>query len=181
MREQKQLPQVINDEAFTKLLNKTKKPTHRLAFKLAYLCGMRVSEIANLKQEHLDRQRKLIFIKSGKGKKDRYVPLPIKFIKQTETDKLIPLVPNKYKTIKSAIRSFEIAFKEKIRKALDRNDLHFHNLRHSFATNLLNKGIPISDVQFWLGHRDLSTTAVYLRVSPDSALKRFEEAWSYNA
>ena len=67
--------------------------------------------------------------------------------------------------------------KKKVMKLFNRKDLHFHNLRHSFATNLLNKGVPITDVQFWLGHSRLSTTSIYLKVSPDQALKRYEEIW----
>jgi len=168
-RIKQKLPEVIGDEAFTQILKATLKSNHRMAFKLAYLCGLRVSEICNIKKEDFDHERRLIFVRQGKGKKDRYVPYPTKFIKKIEIEKNIP--------ISCGVRALEIAFKNKCKKILNRNDLHFHNLRHSFATSLLGKGIPITDVQFWLGHSKLTTTSIYLKVSPDMALKRYEDLW----
>jgi integrase len=165
----RKLPKILNEEEFTKLLQQTRKPHHKLAFKLGYLCGLRVSEVTKLQKENFDKVRRLIRIENAKGGKDRYVPFPIKFIKEKEIDSYVP--------IKCGIRALEIAFKTNLVRATGRTDLHFHNLRHSFATMLLGKGIPITDVQFWLGHQFLSTTAVYLHVSPDAALQKYEDLW----
>jgi len=164
------LPSILNEEEFTKLIKATNQTHHKLAFKLAFLCGLRISEIINLKKSSFDSQRRLIFVSQGKGGRDRYVPYPTKFISKKEIDKNIP--------IKCGVRALQIAFKNYITKVVKRPDLHFHNLRHSFATNLLGKGIPITEVQFWLGHSKLSTTTIYLKVSPDVALKRYEEMWN---
>jgi len=173
-RKPTKLPTVISEEDFSKLLKATNTPTHKLAFKLAFLCGLRISEIIKLQPEDFDKERRLIFIRQGKGGKDRYVPYPIKFI----SDKEVRLIPLYYKSVTSGSRSLEISFKDKCKTALGRTDLHFHNLRHSFATNLLSKGIPVTEVQFWLGHSRLQTTSIYLKVSPDSALKRYEEMYN---
>jgi len=164
------LPTILNEKTFSILLKVTKKSHHKLAFKLGFLCGLRISEIVHLEQEDFDRERRLIFVRQGKGGKDRYVPYPIKFISEREIKKNIPM--------KCGARALQIAFKNRVRRFLRREDLHFHNLRHSFATNLLGKGIPITEVQLWLGHARLNTTAIYLKVSPDAALKRYEEMWS---
>jgi len=163
------LPSVLTEKDFVLLVKSAKKKYHKFAFKLAFFCGMRISEIINLRKEHFDRERRLIFIKQGKGGKDRYVPLPMKFISPKEVKKFIPMP--------IGVRALEIAFKVALKKGLNRTDLHFHNLRHSFATNLLNKGVPITEVQMWLGHSRLQTTSIYLRVAPDKALERYEELW----
>jgi len=168
-RKKRKLPSILSEEDFIKVLKVTKLKHHKLAFKLGFFCGLRISEITNLKKNDFDRSRRLIFVRQGKGKKDRYVPYPLKFIKQSEIDNLIP--------INCGVRALEIAFKRRILKVLKREDIHFHSLRHSFATNLLSKGSPITDVQLWLGHSRLSTTTIYLHASPDSALQRYEEIW----
>ena len=161
------IAEVLSEADFNKLLEKTTKTRHRLAFKLAFLAGLRISEIIKLQPNDIDKSRKLIFIKQGKGSKDRYVPLP-KFL----TPKDIAEIP-----LSCGVRTLEAVFKRKLQKALGRKDLHFHNLRHSFATTMINKGMTLPDVQFWLGHSKLATTSIYLRVSPDAALKRYEELW----
>lgn len=162
----KKLPEVLTLKEFNTILKYTKKQEHRLAFKLGFLSGLRISEIINLRYEDINRDRKLIFIRQGKGKKDRYTPLPPML--QEKELKSLPL--------KIGIRALQISFKNKCKKYLNR-DLHFHNLRHSFATNLLSKGIPITEVQMWLGHSRLDTTSVYLKVSPETALKNYNEIW----
>ena len=169
-RRKQNLPVVIGESDCAKLIKATKKPLHKFCFKIAFFCGLRISEITGLTKKDFDKERRLIFVKEGKGKKDRYVPFPTKFITQTEINKHIP--------VRCSIRTLQRTFKQNVKKVLKRDDLHFHNLRHSFATNLLNKGVPITDVQFWLGHSRLTTTAIYLKVSPDMALKRYENLWT---
>jgi len=164
------LPNVLTTDDFSRIIAATKQPHHRLAFKLGFLCGLRISEIINVQQTDFNKERKLIFVRQGKGSKDRYVPYPTKFITQTEIKKNIP--------IKCGVRALEISFKNKVKKILKREDLHFHNLRHSFATNLIEKGIPVTDIQFWLGHARLTTTSIYLKISPTHALERYENVWS---
>ena len=75
------LPQVITIEEFGEILKRTKKPKHRLAFKLGMLTGLRISEVVNLKPEDIDFERNYIFIKAGKGEKDRYIPIPKPLLK----------------------------------------------------------------------------------------------------
>lgn len=164
------LPTILHEKDFSKILPELNKTYHKMAFKLSFLCGLRISEVINLARQDFDKERKLIFIKQGKGGKDRYVPYPTRFITQQEINSNIPMP--------CGARALQIKFKKIVKKILKRDDLHYHNLRHSFATNLLNKGIPITDVQFWLGHSRLSTTAIYLKVAPDMAQKRYEELWS---
>jgi len=169
----KKLPVAINEEEFIKLITATKRENFRLAFLLGYGSGLRVSEIANLRPEHINLKDKSILIVQGKGSKDRIVPLPKGF-----KDKHLAMLPFKYKNPETAIRALQYAFVKYAKKAgiLEKKpELHFHSLRHGFATNAVSKGIPIHHIRTLLGHSNISTTNVYLEANPKEALKSYEE------
>ena len=113
----KRLPCAISEEDFVKLIENTKKEEHKLAFLLGYGSGLRVSEIIKLKPQEVNFKEKRIFIKSGKGEKDRVVPMPKGF-----KDKHLSMLP-----FKIGVRALEIAFKNKAREVIGK-DLHFHSL-----------------------------------------------------
>ena len=79
----------LSEEEFLKLLTQTKKLHHQLAFLLAYGCGLRISEVITLKPEDVDLKSNKIFIRQGKGSKDRIVNVP-KQLKEKHI-KLLPL------------------------------------------------------------------------------------------
>lgn len=162
----RKLPITINEEEFLKLLKATKKPHYRTAFALGFYAGLRVSEVVKLKKEDVDREQKLIRIKSGKGNKDRNVPINPKIIRGLNS---IP--------VGVGVRALQIAFKKKAIKVLGRDDLHFHSLRHSCATHYLKKGWSSFMVQRLLGHSRISTTEIYTHVSQDDMI---EKMWGGN-
>jgi integrase/recombinase XerD len=162
----RKLPIALNYDEFLKILDATKHSRHKLAFKLSFLCGLRVSEIVKLKQENIDYGRRLLFIQQSKGKKDRYVPFPEKFAKDL---KQVPL--------EMGARALEIAFKKALQKAEITKDAHFHTLRHSSATYYLSNGMNIVQVQQLLGHSRLDTTSIYLHVSPDNVKNEMDRIW----
>ena len=164
-RKGRKLPDVIGLEDFEKVLSVTKKPRHRLAFKLGFLCGLRVSECVALLPEHVDRGRQLIKVVQGKGRKDRYVPLP------GPLQKDLAVLP-----VGVGVRALEIAFRNACFKALGRG-YKFHTLRHSCATYLLSRGLDIREIQVLLGHSSISTTQIYTHVSPDDLKKKISEVW----
>lgn len=174
VRRIKKLPEVLSLEEFKTVLKATRKPHHKLAFKLAFYTGMRIGEVVNLELGDVHFDQGLIYIKrrvtsraiSAKRGRERNVPIP-KFIREREW-KHIP--------IKCGVRALEIAFKNVCMRTVGR-DLHFHSLRHSFATVSLEKGIPLNQVQHWMGHNKISTTAIYIQVNPKIAKKAYEEAW----
>ena len=164
----KKLPVYITEEEYIELIKHTKKPHHKLAFLLGFESGLRVSEVVKLKPENILIQQGIIKIENAKGGKDRIVPLPKRF-----REKHLKLLP-----IKAGVRALEIAFKSACRRAgllKIKPDLHFHSLRHGFATHSLNKGIPLHVIRTFMGHSNISTTNVYLRVNPKEALKKYEE------
>jgi integrase/recombinase XerD len=164
----RKLPSYINIDEFFKIVNKTNKETHKLAFILGFAAGMRIGEIVKLTREDIDFERKRIFIRQGKGGKDRVVPLPKGFPKRYL--KTIPL--------KIGIRTLQIAFKRALSKTdINKTNLHFHSLRHSFAIRCMEKGIPLNQIQILLGHESIATTSIYLRINPQDALNSYENLW----
>ena len=162
------LPLYIKEEEFYKMLKLVKKRHHKLAFILAFNSGLRISEIINLKKQDFDLKGKKIFIREGKGGKDRVVPLPKGF--PTYYLDEIPL--------KCGVRALQIAFKHYIKRAgIDQEGLHFHNLRHSFAVRCLDRGMPTNYLQTLLGHANLSTTSIYTKANPKDALNSYEKIW----
>lgn len=173
VRKPKKLPVAISEEEFTLLLKNTNMEKHKVAFLLGFGSGLRVSEIINLKPEQIDLKERKIFISQAKGSKDRIVPLAKGF-----QDRHLKLFPIKFKNIKSGSRSLEIAFKEAAKRAglLDKKqELHFHSLRHGFASQAVANGIPIHHIRTLMGHSNISTTNVYLEANPKDALKSYEE------
>ena len=167
----KKLPVAITEKEFDMILAVTKKPKHKLAFILGFFSGMRISEILKLQPEDVNMDQKSIFIRQGKGKKDRVVPLAKGF-----GEKSLKMLPLKFKNISSGSRSLEIAFLNIVKKSgIIRPGLHFHSLRHGFATHALDKGIPIHQVQLLLGHSNVATTSIYLQANPTDALRNYEE------
>ena len=164
----KKLPCAISKEDFVKLIKNTNKDVHKTAFLLGFGAGMRVSEIIKLEQRDVNLKEKKIFIRQGKGSKDRIVPTPKGFtIRQFNQ---LPL--------KIGVRALEIAFRSACKRAglLEKQpDLHFHSLRHGFASHLVNQGMDIQRVRTLMGHSNISTTSVYLQLNPKEALESYEE------
>ncbi|MAT59571.1 MAG: site-specific tyrosine recombinase XerD [Ignavibacteriae bacterium] len=145
---------------------------------IAYSCGLRVSELINLKISDLFFNEEVIRV-IGKGSKQRLVPIGTSAINWvTEYLKFSrPILENK-------IKSANIVFLNKrgtklsrmgIWKILDKyakeagitKDVHPHVLRHSFATHLIEGGADLRAVQEMLGHSDISTTQIYTHIDRD--------------
>lgn len=162
---QRKLPEVITIEDFNKILEHTKKLEHRLAFKLGFLCGLRISEVLKLDEKDIEKNRGFLFIKQGKGKKDRYVPIARPLIKDL-----------KYIPIKIKRRALQHAI-SKISKEVIGKKIHFHTLRHSGATFYLSQGMNIREVQQLLGHSRIDTTTIYTHISPTDLQNKFKALW----
>lgn len=162
----KRLPTFIKSDEFDIILKNTKKAEHKLAFILGFCSGLRISEILHLKPENIDMKAHSIAVKRGKNGKDRVAPLPKGF-----TQKSLKLLP-----IECTPRALQLSFKRAIKKAgINKTDLHFHSLRHSFAIRCIEQQIPLNQVQLLLGHSNISTTGIYLHANPKDALFSYEQ------
>jgi integrase len=164
----KKLPVAIDEEEFTLLIKNTKKLHHKLAFLLGFGAGLRISEVLKLEPRNINIKEKKIMVEQGKGKKDRVVPLP-KGFREVHLKKI---------PIGVSPRALQIAFKTAAKRARlleTKPSLHFHSLRHGFASQAVKRGIPIHHVRTMMGHTNISTTNVYLELNPTEALKSYEE------
>jgi len=126
--------------------------------------------VVRLKIEDIDSQRKLIHIKSAKGRKDRYTLLSDvalknlrKYWREYRPNKW--LFPGQNPDKHLSVRSAQAILKMAAQKAGIRKNVSIHPLRHSFATHLLEQGIDLRYIQELLGHASLKTTEIYTHVS----------------
>ncbi|CAH0997670.1 Tyrosine recombinase XerC [Emticicia aquatica] len=171
----KQLPEVLHQTEVEKILEKTTNQKFRTIFCLIYSTGLRLSEATNIKISSINSKNKTIFIKNGKGKKDRYVVL---------SDKILDLLRSYYKVYQPkeylfetdynfdpiCTRTVQRVFANVVKQCRIKKHVGIHSLRHSFATHLLESGVDIRYIQELLGHSDITTTMRYTHVH-NAALK----------
>lgn len=146
----------------------------RTMFEVLYACGLRVSELLNLRLELINLKQGYVRI-VGKGNKERLVPLgqtACNWIEQYLTEARPQLYKSAtdylFLTVHGGIMSrqnFWYAIKRYALQAGIQSELSPHTLRHAFATHLLNHGADLRVVQMLLGHSDLSTTQIYTHVA----------------
>ena len=173
------LPVVLSPEEVALLLAYAPGLKYRAALSIAYGCGLRVSEIVNLKVTDIDSARMLIRVEQGKGRKDRYVMLSpdlLDLLRQWWRVKRPRgwLFPGQQPAQPITTRQLNRACHAAAQAAKLDKRVSMHTLRHSFATHLLERKTDIRVMQVLLGHRKLDTTAVYTRV----ALKAIREVTS---
>ena len=172
-----QLPKVLGEQELRRLFAAPKNLKHKAILFIAYSAGLRVSEVINLRLQDIDRERQQLFIHCSKGKKDRYVRLsPMVLDVLEQYYRLSEQKPKNYlfegseKGQPYSIRSAQQIFNDARRNAGILKSLSFHNLRHSFATHLLEKGVDVVFIKDILGHFDIRTTERYLHVRRDTLI-----------
>ena len=167
-KKSRKLPTVLSQEEMITIIQYTKNLKHRAILALIYSAGLRISELLNLKLNHIHIHRKQVYIKSGKGRKDRYVTL---------ADSFMPLLQNYLVTYRPECFFVEGATGKQysassVRKFLSRSckaakinrTVTPHTLRHSYATHLLESGVGLRHIQELLGHSKPETTMIYTHI-----------------
>lgn len=165
-RSEKKLPQIIEKQFLLDQIAKIENKKHKAIISLAYSTGMRVSEVCNLKISDIDSKRMIITIRQSKGKKDRLVPLSEKILGILR-DYFVEYKPQEYLFNGQSnldLRYSHTSCNEIVKKYLGKK-YHFHLLRHSNATALLEAGTDLRIIQKHLGHSSSKTTEVYCHVS----------------
>ncbi len=164
------LPFVLSREEVMRILRTPTNRKHRVVLALIYSCGLRVSEASKMRVADLDFDRSVVRIRSGKGRKDRYTILSTRLkpiLKRYFDAKPVTqwLFPGQDPAQPLSIRSIERIFDIACRKAEIENDVSVHDLRHAFATHLLESGTDLRYIQKLLGHASSRTTEIYTHVS----------------
>ena len=163
------LPIVLSKSEVEKILKSAGNIKHRAMLSVIYSCGLRRGELLNLRIVDLDKERNLIRIVQGKGRKDRYVPYSDK-LKGVLREYYMKYKPKEYLFEGQgggpySARSIAKVLEHSVERSGVRKDVHLHTLRHSFATHLLEAGTDIRFIQEILGHSSPKTTMIYTHVS----------------
>lgn len=140
---------------------------------MIYSCGLRRSELLNLKPADIDSKRGIVIIRQSKGKKDRITPLSSKILilLRTYYEEYRPstwLFEGQIKNNKYSDRSLEEVLKKSVKLAGINKPVTLHWLRHSYATHLLESGTDLRYIQELLGHNSSKTTEIYTHLSTKS-------------
>lgn len=173
IRKAQKLPVVLSQEEVSRLLRNGGSLRNKTILSLLYSAGMRVGELQHLEISDIDYDRKMIHIRQGKGRKDRYVPLA------RAQSKMLRAYVSKYHPHRflfygtresKEITSHEV--RDILRFACQScgiiKKVCCHTLRHSYATHLLEMGENIYRISDLLGHSDIQTTLIYLHLVQES-------------
>ncbi len=175
-KKEKKIPVVLTKSEIRKLIDIFDSPKSKLMISIIYSCGMRVSELVNLKINDLDFNEKIGQIKQAKGKKDRMFNIPNFLLDDLENQVELQRKNGKEYLFtgpggKLTSRNIQKIVSLASRKAGINKNVHPHTLRHSFATHLLEDGVDIRYIQGLLGHSSISTTELYTHISSDKLKK----------
>ena len=168
-RKSRALPKVFSKDEVKRILNATKNNKHKLLLWMIYSCGLRRSEVTNIRLTDLDRDRGILHIKEGKGRVDRIVPVSGKVWEKLD-EYIDGFSPREFLFEGQAgdrysVESVYRVFKQALNRAGIEKDVGVHSLRHSYATHLHESGLDIRYIQELLGHKSTRTTEIYTHVS----------------
>ncbi len=168
LKRPKRLPEVLTQDEASRIINANSNTKHRLILELLYGCGLRLSEIRNLRKEDIRHHDGILFVRQGKGGKDRIISLPFSLAGRLapflEEDGF-PYVFRSERGGRLHPRTIQQIVKNACRKAGIKKHVHPHTLRHSYATHLLESGTDLRVIQRLLGHSNVKATEIYTHVS----------------
>lgn len=155
-KREKVLPNVLSKEEIKAILEAPKNLKHKAMLSMIYSCGLRRSELLNLKPNDIDSKRNVVIIRQSKGKKDRITPLSPKILEllrdyYKEYSPKMYLFEGQEKNTQYSARSLEEVLKKSINLATINKPVTLHWLRHSYATHLLESGTDLRYIQELLG------------------------------
>lgn len=168
------LPKVVSLKEIEEMLHSDLSPLQSLIMELLYSCGLRVSELVNLKVNDIDLSFKYVRC-FGKGSKERIIP--IGEVAKQAVNRFLPIRELAVKKYKISSKKLLISDNGRLltrqdvynfiheRGKIIHKNISPHTLRHSFATHLLENGADLRVVQELLGHSDVSTTQLYTHIS----------------
>jgi integrase/recombinase XerD len=176
---ERKLPVVLSRAEVERILGCLRRPHYRACLSTIYGCGLRLQEGRRLQVKDIDSSRMTVHVRSGKGHRDRYVPLPEETLQVlrgywVQHRNRVWLFPSPAEgNMQRAERPLsgsgvQKAFRAALRASGLAKAASVHTLRHSYATHLLEAGVSLRLIQSYLGHASLATTAIYLHLTPNA-------------
>ena len=165
------LPVVLSVDEVRTILALIRNPKAQMALVLIYACGLRLSEGQQVRTQDIDGERLQLWVRDGKGGKDRSVPLPAATLQRLrgywKAQRLSGpwLFPASSGNAPVSISLLQRTFKATLRQSPITKAASIRTLRHSYATHLLEQGIDLRVIQSLLGHASPSTTTIYTHLT----------------
>ena len=169
-RRERKLPLILSREEVKALLQAPRNLRHRTMLAVLYGSGLRVAEAAQLKVSDIDTPRNVLWVRLGKGSKDRQTLLSPRLLELLRgywrAERPVQwLFPGADPNRPISPKAIYLACRNAAQIAGLSKPVHPHSLRHAFATHLLEAGTNLRCIQILLGHANLETTARYLQVA----------------
>lgn len=167
------LPVVLSPAEVRSVIGAVRDPVRRMALATIYALGLRLNEGLSLQTEHIDSERLTVWVRDGKGAKDRGVPLPrpllVRLRRYWKTERPASTTTHLFVTAAGNAPMHETTLQKTFTAARADAGLNkeatIHTLRHSYATHLLEAGISLRTIQHVLGHKSMRTTELYMHVT----------------
>lgn len=172
-KKRKILPEVLTREEVFSIIESCENIKHKAMLMVVYSAGLRVSEAAALKIQHIDSKTMRVFVDCGKGGKDRYTLLSeaCLCVLREYWKRYRPKHPEgwlflgTYNVSHITSRGIAFAFDEAVKRTNITKNVSIHTLRHSFATHLLEDGATLLQIKELLGHASIQSTTIYLHLA----------------
>lgn len=172
-KKRKTLPEVLSREEVFSIIESCENIKHKAILMVIYSSGLRVSEAAALKIQHIDSKTMRVFIEYGKGGKDRYTLLSeaCLYVLREYWKAYRPnhsegwLFLGTYGVSHITSRGIMSAFNEAVKRTHITKKVSIHTLRHSFATHLIEDGATLLQIKKLLGHASIQSTTIYLHLA----------------
>jgi len=180
---ERRLPRFLTPSEVAEVFKAAKEnPRDSMLLKSLYYLGLRNSELRAMCIEDIDAINRTVKVVQGKGRKDRYVPIPGDFAEEMKAfigARKGLLFEGRNERGELSDRHLRRIVKQYARLANVRKceEIHPHTLRHSYATHLQNSGVPLNVIQGMLGHARLETTTIYTHMGIDRAREFIDHAF----
>lgn len=171
-KKKRRLPKILSDEELSIFFDACDNYKYKTIFMMIYGSGLRISEATNLRVEDIDSKNMRLFVRNGKGERERYTVLPKASLGMLRKcyQKYRPNHPEGYMFLNREgkplkVERLRVYFRRYRREAKISEEFIVHSLRHSFATKLVEEGVPLVQVKEMLGHSCIRSTMTYVHVA----------------
>ena len=184
-KKKRRLPKILSEKELDVFFNACDNYMYKTIFMMIYGSGLRISEATNLRVEDINSENMRLFVRNGKGERERYTVLPKTSLEMLRICYKMyqPNHPEGYMFLNREgnplkVERLRVFFRRYRRKAGISEEFIVHSLRHAFATRLVEEGIPLVQVKELLGHSCIRSTMTYVHVANnmqrvDSPLDKF--------